>query len=1349
MTGSCDYRNPLTRDGLSQDQRLVETLKTDYVSVDEKSFEDLLVFAFNYASEVLFYEEKDVINLETALKNEEDRPAIAANWKALFSTNPAVNIALISNTNTTTIQRDFKTIYNNTQTNPTVANLTEIFEYIRDLALKIDAWKLQSVEGSKMEEDVITIISSSLEEALEELVAYDLGASKLSGVQSIGLQYKFSTVWNLSYSTVVPDTSIYEDGSNNEERIKNALSTLEEVFFEFVQAAVLIKSFAESHLKELLENWPYHQPHMALFLAFLELYKKAQNHINTITERHLEYFYKEVLQFEELDAEPDKVHVLFELAKKLTATSYAVKKDTALRAGKDDTGVERHYNIDKEIAVSIASVDSMKSVFQEINTADAITNIYKASKANSADGEGEELDEDEPKWKAFGSDDLKTADVGFAVASPILLLKEGERYIELEFTLQKKSNFRNGADLAEVEAELKTNLKVQYSGEKKWIDSKIAYVNITDPSADDTSQNVTVALVIKIDQSEKPFVAYDSTVLDGKFDTDYPLLKITCKGDGAAIKGFGIDEYHFTQEATYPLEQLILYNGVIYQKKSIAIFATIVTDIYTKYSLPDNWKEIGSITDLLEAKETIYKAGNYTLGAIVVHNDEIYRAKVDGALPAPFATSAQWELIPESTSNPYKYFHPLSILSQKITVSADEMKGLVLQNDQSILDANKPFMPFGPIPNVGGEFFMGSTEVFLKDIKSLDINLEWDNAPANFSDHYGAYCNDVSCTGDAFRDNEDFTATVSFLNGREWITLSKPADASSDLEIELFDRINAQTKNEISLTDLSDLDEMKRATEIDEVTELTNQTSRGFMKLQLNAVDFGHKDYPNFYIKKVIQLDTISTIELPKEPYIPTIKSLSIDYVSEQTTDYSKLTDDDFEDRVEQLFHLHPFGHVEVYPIKVGAVSDDADEDLVVNRYLIPHFEVTDTITKTAVDAEGTFYIGVDDLKPPQNLSVLFQVAEGSGDPEKAKQEVIWSYLSNNQWVDFEVDEILSETTNDLLTSGIVEFKIPKAANNDNTLLTGELTWLKAAIKQDSDAVCQLIDVHPQAVAATFKDDKNDPNHLKKALPAKSITKLKESDSSIKGVSQPYASIKGKMAEEGEDFYIRVSETLKHKDRASTIDDIERHVLAFESGVFKVKCLNHTHYDKTTGKLSELAPGYVTVVVIPDLTNKNAVNPLEPKVSLNTIDEIQEYLETVTTMFLKGKVIVKNPDYEEIKVEFDVEFHADYDDGLYKDQLNKDIQKYLSPWAFDSSDAKNSAFQRPIGFVDKIYSSDIINFIEERFYVDYIKDFKMFQKVDGAFTVNEIQEAVPSNSGAILVSTETHKINTENVSCAV
>jgi hypothetical protein len=238
--------------------------------------------------------------------------------------------------------------------------------------------------------------------------------------------------------------------------------------------------------------------------------------------------------------------------------------------------------------------------------------------------------------------------------------------------------------------------------------------------------------------------------------------------------------------------------------------------------------------------------------------------------------------------------------------------------------------------------------------------------------------------------------------------------------------------------------------------------------------------------------------------------------------------------------------------------------------------------------------------------------------------------------------------------------------------------------------------------------------------------------SAVKSVTQPYASFGGSLEEVDEDFHLRVSERLRHKDRCITPWDYERIVLEAFPKIHKVKCIPHAKEG------SWLAPGNVMIVVVPDLKNQNAVDPLEPKVDAATISRVTTFVRERAGMFLLRPdgapfpITVKNPNYQRIQLDFKVKFRAGYEFNFYSEQLKQQLIKFLSPWAFESD--------RDISFGGRIYKSVLIDFVEDSSPVDYVTDFKMYSYTEGSPKV-DVNEAQPETPDAILVSDYTHVVN--------
>jgi hypothetical protein len=254
-------------------------------------------------------------------------------------------------------------------------------------------------------------------------------------------------------------------------------------------------------------------------------------------------------------------------------------------------------------------------------------------------------------------------------------------------------------------------------------------------------------------------------------------------------------------------------------------------------------------------------------------------------------------------------------------------------------------------------------------------------------------------------------------------------------------------------------------------------------------------------------------------------------------------------------------------------------------------------------------------------------------------------------------------------------------------------------------------------------------------LPAGTIAKLVNTNASIKSVTQPYATFGGQPAETADAFRLRVSERLRHKDRPITVWDYERLVLQAFPSIHRVKCLNATSY--TNSGLNEIAPGHVTVVTIPDMTNLTYVNPLRPYTFADTLAQINIFL--LARLSCHIQLHVNNPRFEEIRLDFKLQLQPGLIDfKYYSTLLQNAITAFLSPWAYGQPS--------DIQFGGTVEKSILVNFIQEQTYVAFITDVKMYQRIDpdeGGTESGDQEEITASTDISILVSAPaaSHAIN--------
>lgn len=692
--------------------------------------------------------------------------------------------------------------------------------------------------------------------------------------------------------------------------------------------------------------------------------------------------------------------------------------------------------------------------------------------------------------------------------------------------------------------------------------------------------------------------------------------------------------------------------------------------------------------------------------AVVPYSPEIHGYNFDTTLPVLVV------LLKQRTDAKFAYalLEDVTITGFDLTVQVKKLKQAMLANDFGAVDASKPFQPFGPSPVANAAFVIGSKELFQKKLTGATVNLTWQATPSPYG---GKSVNAVTEYLQAGAWHPYLSAVQSVVSATSFTLLGDPQAADAPPYLDAPD----PTENE----------------------EYQTGSRYGFIRLRLDS-DFGQGSYEQAlidYIKRVTNDDPNDDGTKPTPPVGPVATELSLDYDAAQTVALDSADPAAFEARQARFFNLAPFGNAEQHPYLKNAAAP-GDKAI----YLLPQFKHENrddgALPKGApVKHQAEFYIGVTDLKPPQNLALLFQVLDGSADPlaVKPKPHLQWSYLRQNEWLPFD-KEAVDDRTGELVNSGIVTFAMPRGATSDNTLLPTGLHWLRAAVAVNPDSVCRLVLVAAQALKATFADRGNDPAFPARPLPAGTISKLQEPDAAVKGITQPFAGFGGRGEESPVEFYTRVSERLRHKDRAITQWDYERLVLEAFPEIYRVKCLNHTRYEpdqEGTGIYLELAPGHVTLVTIPNQRFLNLRDPLRPYTSLGLLERIASFLDKRGSCF--AKLHVRNPQFEEVRVTCKVRLQPGLDQSFYEQKVSDALVRYLSPWAFPGGGSPS--------FGGRVRKSVLINFLEDLPFVDCIMDFQLFhsyQDENNVQKTDEVDEAVGSKAISILVSARQHSV---------
>ncbi len=178
----------------------------------------------------------------------------------------------------------------------------------------------------------------------------------------------------------------------------------------------------------------------------------------------------------------------------------------------------------------------------------------------------------------------------------------------------------------------------------------------------------------------------------------------------------------------------------------------------------------------------------------------------------------------------------------------------------------------------------------------------------------------------------------------------------------------------------------------------------------------------------------------------------------------------------------------------------------------------------------------------------------------------------------------------------MIYFSINSDAITPHAILPDNKVWIKLSINKDSDVYPALENIYTQVVDAEFINRENDITHLEKGLPQAAISKAVNTIQGIKSILQPYCSYGGRPVENPKSFYTRISERLRHKDRAWNVWDYERLILEHYPSILKAKCIPYSN--NNVG----YSPGSIFIILLPDCNIISQIDIYKPIVNKALID---------------------------------------------------------------------------------------------------------------------------------------------------
>lgn len=421
--------------GTSQLGRLLNEIKPEYIQVDELTLNDLVKFTDQYTRRIHFHRN------DTAVPENET-------WQKYLMKDYMYLLFFMSSMQVEEDQTRFASLMKSAQRSNGFdyqrKKAAGMLHIVLDLATYLYTW-LENMERNDHTDELIVsmqkIIVNELKPnwpklyPIKNLLLYTNQKTE----EEVQIDGKFAKLEHKLQPTYVPQ------GPMQLEIKKEYLEILNGVFTSLYTIINHLSHTSQKLLQRVLKERKDNKSHIALFLAFLQLYKKAQGEMNQITRKHLEFYYNRILLQSPNDVKPDKAYLCLELAK--TVKTMVLPEGVGFSAGKDSNGQNLVYNTTDDTQLTQVQLKQIHTLFVSHNplnytglTGQNVTDIFYKKDI--------QIPEEADGWAPFGEDQffrgsesktMEHAPVGFIVASDALYFTEGERSITVALEFDKGS----------------------------------------------------------------------------------------------------------------------------------------------------------------------------------------------------------------------------------------------------------------------------------------------------------------------------------------------------------------------------------------------------------------------------------------------------------------------------------------------------------------------------------------------------------------------------------------------------------------------------------------------------------------------------------------------------------------------------------------------------------------------------------------------------------------------------------------------------------------------------------------------------------------------------------------------
>jgi hypothetical protein len=1011
-------------------------------------------------------------------------------------------------------------------------------------------------------------------------------------------------------------------------------------------------------------------PDTTLLRAFIHLLQVHQEQLNSISKKHLEFYYTDILKQSKMAAIADQVFVSAVLSK--TATVFNLPAGTPFNAGTDANKNTILFNSTENVSLNAATITQAITLSQLQSTDAPIQFNLQQIPAPG------KLISDEygvaQSWSTFGgyppvpvqtspgtitskpiattlSGTTTPTSVGFAFASPMLLLTEGTRTLTINITFSQN-----------ISSSILNNASFFLSTAQTWASFGFAATAVSNPptvavQTSDTKEQIEV--ILAKNPGAVPIYLNDNP-------TTYSLT-LTLQPTDPAIEAFAKNPDGLT--ASWPMMKIVFDSLSALKSPPIIYAINISVNVINMQSFV-----LYNDNGLLSSKSPFQPFGpipavntNFVIG-----NSEIFSKPISN-----FSVTLNWNNLPADFVAYYQIYNTYIqwLFTQPIANGGGGGKASLPSGAGAHASTTAPpqskdkkgiFSRMGAsIAKQGGKVVKGIANfgkfignAGLSGLSKLGIIGKVSSAVIAAAENIELKL-ESSDSGPEVFSNTCFQVQLNLYEGTTngWSALpvtvstaSVTPSATASTTNSLFATVTGPsyplpvspsifTYESTSPLPINQINPFIQQSPL----VFTESSTYGFLKMNLiePSYGFGASIYGAVvtYIalqNALIIKGTGTLLPAPNVPYAPKLTNLTGTYNASVNYLLNQAVSNEYP---LECFYYSPFANYTVYDNSpdttfngtvfntIGGSNQNTN-----GLYLYPAFSV-----------DGSLFICFDNLIPGNTIRLYFQLSQGYAGTA-VTQNLNYFYLTENGWLPLTVME---DGTNGLSCSGILVVNVPLDIVNESVIMPNGY-WIAIAETGDPASFPQTVLIAPNGIQLERAGTSFLQSNTAPSIAAGVITKTQSSIAQIASVTQPFASFGGKAAETQNEMNLRVSRRLKTKDRVINNTDLYTVIRQNFPDIYYAQM----NYSPATESMQ--------LYLVRKFLNAGLPNAFLPLVTECEEKEIREFLiERVPTSF---QINVSNYNYLYITVKSQINILPDYSWQTIQNSILNSINLFFSPW---------------------------------------------------------------------------------------